>query len=273
MMVDHEGPETIREPGLFIGQELAYEFRLIPGDRVTIISPTETEGPLSAVPRIKRFIIEGVYHSGLPDQELHTVYASDASVRAFLRRADALNGWEVTVRQFDRAPVVALGLKGQSPAFKFEDWVQLNSHLFYSMNLERMAMFVILAFIVVVASFNIVTTLTLMVVEKKRDVSILRAMGATRAQVGSIFFAEGLLIGSVGVGVGAGFGFLVCLLLKRYEFITLPEIYYDRTLPVTIEPTFILGVAACAFLIVLVACIYPSRRASALSPMDGIRFG
>ena len=185
-----------------MGQELAYEMGLIPGDQVTLISPTETEGPLDSVPRLKKYFIEGVYHSGLPDQELHTVFAADSAVRSFLRRADVMSEWEIAVKDFDQAPALASKIRELAPQFRVQDWAQLNSHLFASLKLERVAMFVILAFIVIVASFNIVTTLTLMVLEKKREISILKAMGARHGQVAAIFLAEGMLIGGIGVGGG-----------------------------------------------------------------------
>jgi lipoprotein-releasing system permease protein len=134
-------------------------------------------------------------------------------------------------------------------------------------------MFVILAFIIVVASFNIVTTLTLMVLEKKREICILKAMGARHGQVAAIFLAEGILIGGTGVGGGILLGFVTCTLLRVFPIIQLPDVFYDRTLPVTFDLRYYLGIAVCAVLIVLAACLYPSRRAARLNPLDGIRFG
>ncbi|MCM2321793.1 MAG: ABC transporter permease [Oligoflexia bacterium] len=273
MLVQRDGAESMRLPGIFVGQELAYEMGLIPGDQVTLISPTETEGPVEGVPRLKRYVVEGIYHSGLPEQEAHTAFAMEGAVRSFLRRADAVSQWEITVRDFEKAPGVGERLRAQLPAFKVQDWVQLNSHLFASLRLERIAMAVILAFIVVVASFNIVTTLTLMVLEKKREISILKAMGARHGEVGAIFLSEGMLIGGVGIVSGTVLGFVLCSILRRYEFIQLPDIYYDRTLPVTFNGWYYLGVAVIAFVIVIAACLYPSRRAARLNPLDGIRFG
>lgn len=273
MLVSREGAGTTRLPGIFIGQELAYEMGVIPGDQVTFISPTETEGPLESVPRLKRYVIEGVYHSGLPEQELHTVFAPEAAVRSFLRRQDAVSQWEISVKNFEDAPAIAKKVRALAPHFKVQDWIELNAHLFASLKLERISMFIILAFIIVVASFNIVTTLTLMVLEKKREISIMKAMGARHGQVAAIFLAEGILIGGLGVGSGILLGGFLCSILRRYEFIQLPDIYYDRTLPVTFDPRYYLGVAVCAVLIVLAACLYPSRRAARLNPLDGIRFG
>jgi lipoprotein-releasing system permease protein len=134
-------------------------------------------------------------------------------------------------------------------------------------------MFVFLAFIIIVASFNIVTTLTLMVLEKKREISIMKAMGARHGQVAAIFLAEGVLIGVVGTFIGLALGLVICLLLKRYEFIELPKIYYDTTLPVTFNGMYYVVIGASALVIVLAACLYPSRRAAELNPLDGIRFG
>lgn len=260
-------------PTVFVGQELAYEMGIIPGDRVTLVSPTETEGPLASVPRLKRFVVEGIYHTGTPEQELHTVFSSVQSVRQFLRKGKVVTQWEVTLKDFEEAPELSAEMKALTTEFTIKDWRELNSHLFASLKLERASMFVILAFIIIVASFNIVTTLTLMVLEKKKEISILKAMGATSSHIGAIFLSEGLLIGLVGVGGGFGLGLFLCSILKRYEFIQLPEIYYDRTLPVSFNLTYYLLISVAAFLIVLVACLYPSHRASKINPLDGIRFG
>ncbi len=274
MLFEKKSTDSIRLPGVFIGQELAYEMGLIPGDQITLVSPTETEGPLDSVPRLKRFVVEGVYHGGLPEQELHIAYSREDSVRSFLRRNEVVSQWEIEVKNFDQAPEIADQIRQKmSVTLKVQDWVQLNSHLFASLRLERFSMFVILAFIIVVASFNIVTTLTLMVLEKKKEISILKAIGARNGQVAAVFLAEGILIGAVGVGGGTLLGFLICVLLKRFEFITLPDIYYDRTLPVTFNLLYYVLISICALMIVLSACLYPSRRASRLNPLDGIRFG
>jgi len=273
LLLKKEGSDTVSLPGVFMGQELAYEMGLIPGDQITLVSPTEMEGPMSGVPRFKRFVIEGVYHIGMAEEELHTVFSKAEAAHSFLRKANVVSQWEVAVKDFDRAPAIANRLRSQLPTLKVQDWNQLNSHLFASLRLERVSMFTILAFIIVVASFNIVTTLTLMVLEKKKEISILKAMGARHGQVAAIFLAEGMLIGVFGIGGGVGLGLVICTLLKRYEFITLPDIYYDRTLPVTFNPACYGLVGICALVIVIAACLYPSKRAAKINPLDGIRFG
>ncbi len=265
--------EQIRLPGLYVGKELANEMHLLVGDQATLISPTETEGPLSSVPRMKRFVIEGIYQSGIPEQELQVAFTRAPGVRSFLRKSGVVSSLELTLNNFENAPELGSWVRESLPGFRVQDWIEMNGRLFGSLRLERMAMFIILAFIVVVASFNIVTTLTLMVLEKKKEISILRAMGARTGEVAAIFVAEGIFIGVIGVGSGTALGLLLCGVLKRWEFIQLPDIYYDRTLPVVVDPILILLVAVAATLIVLAACLYPSRRASQIEPIEGIRFG
>jgi lipoprotein-releasing system permease protein len=258
---------------IFLGQSLADEMDLIPGEIVTLISPTETDGPFSTIPRLKRFLVAGVYHSGGPEQELHTVYAGMSAVRSFLRRAGVVSQWEVVLKDFNQAERMKASLQDVAGDFVVRDWMDLNAHLFASLRLERLAMFISLVFIVIVASFNIVTTLTLMVLEKKREISILKAMGARDPEIGAIFLAEGLLIGGVGTAAGMFLGFAICFSLRRWQFVQLPDVYFDRTLPVSFLPQYYVLIATSAILIVLCASVYPSLRAARTDPLRGIRFG
>ncbi len=273
LLTIQERGQTIRLPGVYLGRELANEFGIIPGDQLTLISPTETDGPMGSVPRLKRFVVEGVYKSGMPEQELQVIFSAVKNVQSFLRRSEVVSQIEVTLKDFEGAPVLARELEGILSGWKVQDWVQMNSHLFASLKLERFAMFVVLAFIVVVASFNIVTTLTLMVLEKKREISILKAMGARDSQVAAIFLAEGLGIGVRGIVGGSILGVFLCFFLKRYELVQLPEVFYDRTLPVTFQPAVYLLIGLITLVIVLVACQYPCRRAARFAPLQGIRVG
>lgn len=266
-------PGAARLQGIYLGHELAFELGLIPGDVVTLISPTETEGPMSAVPRLRRYVVQGVYHSGEPEQEMTVVYTTLGAVRSFLRKPNGVNQWEVSVRDFDQAPQIAQKIRKLIPSFRVQDWNQLNAHLFASLRTERLSMSIILAFIIVVASFNIVTTLTLMVLEKKKEIAILKTMGARKREVAAIFVGEGILIGGLGALGGVVLSLLICGALKRYDLIELPAIYYDRTLPVSFKVGYFIGVPTIALMIVLAACLYPSRRAAKLNPLDGIRFG
>lgn len=256
---------------VLIGQELAFEMGLYPEDELTLISPTETDGPLGNIPRMKKVIVGGIYKSGLPEQELHTVFTLDKTVRSFLRRENIISHWEVIFKNFDDAPRISKATQPFAPDFKVEDWMQLNSHLFASLKLERLAMFISLAFIVVVASFNIITTLTMMVMEKRKEIAILQAMGAHSSTVGSIFLTEGLLIGVGGVFFGLLSGFSLCLILKKFQIFELPDVYVDRSLPVSFVPEYYLGVGVVALLIVITAAVYPSLKACKYDPLASIR--
>lgn len=275
---DLEGGENAIEGSgavskIFLGQSLADEMDLIPGELVTLISPTETDGPFSTIPRLKRFMVAGIYRSGVPEQELHTVFAEMASVRSFLRKTGVVSQWEVVLKDFSAASVLKSKLRKLGGPVEVQDWMDLNSHLFASLRLERLAMFISLVFIVIVASFNIITTLTLMVLEKKREISIMKAMGARDSEIGAIFLAEGILIGGVGAISGLVLGFLICMALRKWEFVSLPDIYFDRTLPVSFLPQYYALVAVASLVIVLLASVYPSLRAARTDPLRGIRFG
>lgn len=271
LLSQREGGESYPPSKIFIGKEMAYEMGLIPGDFVTLVSPTETEGPMSLVPRLKRFVVAGIYSSGMPEQELHTVFMDFSAIRSFLRHSNGITQWEGRVSSLDIASKVKLDLEKMLPDLKVQDWQDLNAALFFSLKLERLLMFIALSFIILVASFNIVTTLTLMVQEKRREIAILKTMGATTPQVGGIFLVEGLTIGGLGTIIGTLFAFILCELLKRYQFITLPDIYYDRNLPVIILPSYFAGIFVTALLIVITASLIPSLRAAKLDPLTGIR--
>lgn len=257
---------------ILLGQELAFDMGVIPGDRITAVSPLETDGPFGSVPRLKRFVVEGVYKSGVPEQELHDVFTPVAQVESFLREQGQVSHFEITVRDLQDATEVAQLIAGRlGQSFLVRSWQDLNAHLFSSLRLERTVMFFMLIFIIIVASFNILSMLTMTVIEKKRSLSILRAMGATRRQIGKIVLWQGLAIGLVGTTLGGGFGLIICGFLKKYPIIELPDFYYDRTLPVLIQPGVIATVVVTTLLIVLIGAYVPARKASALTPLTGIR--
>jgi len=267
-----EGPKVLSREGLWLGKELAYQLNVLPGDRVQVISPTETEGPLESVPRIRSFRVDGIFESGLPEKDLHTVYASLEAVQDFLARPGLVNRVEVSVRDFERSEKSGGQIRGElGDAFRVQDWNELNAHLFASLKLERITMFVILAMIVLVASFNIVTSLRMTVVEKRKEIAILQAMGATGKQIGGIFLVQGAVIGNIGTLIGLMAGLGITLMLKTYPVIELPDIFYDRSLPVKISPWFISLIVFTAMVIVVLAAFFPARAAAKIPPLEGIR--
>ncbi|HEY8278569.1 MAG TPA: ABC transporter permease [Bdellovibrionota bacterium] len=267
-----EGPKVLTREGLWLGKELAYQLNVLPGDKVQVISPTETEGPLESVPRIRSFRVDGIFESGLPEKDLHTVYASLDAVQEFLGRPGQVNRVEINVRDFERSDRSGDLIRAQlGEDYRVQDWNQLNSHLFASLKLERVTMFVILTMIVLVASFNIVTSLRMTVVEKRKEIAILQAMGANDRQIGGIFLVQGAVIGNIGTVIGLVAGLGTALALKVYPVVELPDIFYDRSLPVKISPWFITFVVFTAILIVVAAAFFPARAASKIPPLEGIR--
>ena len=155
-----DGPKVLSRDGLWLGKELAYQLNVLPGDKVQVISPIETEGPLESIPRLRSFKVDGIFESGLPEKDLHTVYASLDAVQEFLARPGKVNRVEVSVADFERSDHSGDLIRSElGDTYRVQDWNQLNSHLFASLRLERVTMFVILAMIVLVASFNIVNHL------------------------------------------------------------------------------------------------------------------
>ena len=267
-----DGPKVLSKEGIWLGKELAYQLSVLPGDKVQVISPTETEGPMESVPRVRVFRVDGIFSSGLPEKDLHTAYAPLQAVQEFLAVPGRVNRVEITVKDFEKSTEAGNLVRDDLGAsYLVKDWNQLNAHLFSSLKLERITMFVILTMIVLVASFNIVTSLRMTVAEKRKEIAILQAMGATQAQVGKIFLVQGAVIGNIGTALGLVLGLGIAFFLKNNQVIELPEIFLDRSLPVKISPIFVILVAVTAFSIVLLAAYFPARFAARQSPLEGIR--
>ncbi len=262
---------------VYLGQELAFNLGAATGDRITVVSPVESEGPFGAIPRVKQFVIAGIYKTGVPDQEIHTIFLPISGVESFLKRDKILSQIEIKLSELSDSEEVASKLSEKLSNiekysnFHVRSWQELNEHLFRSLKLERIAMFSILLFIVIVASFNIMSTLTMMVIEKKKSLSILRAMGATPKQISNIFIWEGIAIGITGVGLGLILSLFISFILKSYQVVELPEYYYDRTLPVVVDPVAISFICLSALIIVFLGSIIPSKKASLMTPLEGIR--
>lgn len=267
-----EGPKVLSRDGLWLGRDLAYQLNLLPGEKVQVVSPIETEGPLESVPRVRAYQVDGVFESGVPEKDASTAYASLEAVQEFLARPGMVSRLEIRVKDFERSERSAELIRAElGEEYRVQDWNQLNTHLFSSLKLERITMFVILAMIILVASFNIITSLRMTVAEKRKEIAILQAMGASRRQIGRIFLVQGAVIGNIGNLIGLILGLAVCLVLKNAPLLELPEIFLDRTIPVIISPWFVAFVVIIATLIVVLASLFPARAAAKISPIEGIR--
>ena len=262
-------------PEVAMGNELAKNIGATVGTRIKIISPLGTLTPMGRIPRIKNFQVGAIFHSGMFEFDNTLVYASIPWVQDYLGMDDKVTGIDVQVKDIYAADKIAAAIQAKlGPAYQTRDWMRMNRSLFAALKLEKIAMFIILTLIVLVAAFNITSTLIMMVMEKTKDIAILKSMGATRRSIMQIFMLEGLIIGVIGTVIGLALGFILTGILKKYEFIKLPsDVYYISTLPVKIESMDVALIAGATILISFLATLYPSWQASRLEPVEAIRFG
>ena len=270
-----ETVQTVQLSGVLVGHELARQLGVFVGDPINIISPlSTTPGPLGVVPRVKRFVIVGVFDAGMFEYDSALVYMSLADAQKFFTLGEQVTGVEVKIRDVYQAQTVARELESiLGFPYTTRDWTEVNSNIFAALKLEKVVYFIVLLLIVLVAAFNIIATLIMVVMEKRKDIAVLKSMGATGSAISRIFIYKGLIIGVVGTLMGTLLGWVGCWLLDRYEFIELPkDVFYVSTLPVKIyaENFFIVGVASV--IICLLATIYPARQAARLAPVEVIRY-
>jgi len=261
-------------PGIILGVELANNLGIRHGDWITIISPTGRLTPMGQTPKSKVFRVVGIFQSGMFEYDNTLAYISLQTAQQFLGIGDVASGIEVRIDDIYKAQKIAGALRLRlGPSFWVRDWMQMNRSLFSALKLEKVVMFIILTLIVLVAAFNIVSSLIMLVMEKTRDIAILKAMGATTASIRKIFVLEGCMIGVSGTILGLIGGFSLCAILKKYKFIELPrDVYNITTLPVQLEGLDVAIIAFSAIAISLVATLYPSRQAAKLEPAEALRY-
>lgn len=270
-----EGDFGFDSSGVLIGLDLARVLGLGVGDRLNIVSPYGGKStPLGFVPRTKFFRVNGIFDSGMYEYNSSFVYAALAELQQFLGMEGMVTGYEVRVRDVYGSGRIAKTLT-QKLGFPFRatDWIAQNRNLFTALRLEKVVTFIVLVLIVLVAAFNIVGMLTMLVLRKTREIGILKAIGAAPQAVTRVFVYAGLLIGVIGTGLGAAFGFGVSWLLNKYRFVTLPgDVYFIKNLPVEMQWQDFLVVCASALAITLAAAVYPAFRAARLDPVEAIRY-
>lgn len=261
-------------PGIIVGRELMRNLGLFYGDEIDVVSPVSEIGPLGMIPRMKRFKVVGFFEVGMYEYDSNLAFINIKEAQRFFSLQDGVSGVEVRIDDIYKASDIANEIERLlGVGYYARDWSQLNRNLFSALKLEKIVMFIILTLIILVASFNIISNLIMTVVEKAREIAILRAMGATARGIMSIFMIHGLIIGIVGTVIGILGGYILCELLKRYRFITLPpDIYYLSYLPVKINPFDFFIVSISAILITLIATIYPSYQAARLDPVEPLRY-
>ncbi len=264
-----EGPDR-----LIIGREMARNLGILVGDVVQVVSPAGGLTPMGVIPRTRAFRVAGTFASGMYDYDTSILLTSVATAQDFLRMGRSVSGVEVRVDDVYQAREIARTLEGVlGPGYWARDWMAMNRNLFSALKLEKRVMFVILALIVVVAAFNIASTLIMVVIEKGREIGILKSMGATNRSIRRIFVLEGLVIGGLGTGLGLLGGWGLCALLERYPIIDIPgDVYYFDTLPVVMEPSVFALVGVSAVVLCFLATLYPSWQAARLDPVESLRY-
>ena len=261
-------------PSIIIGSELAKQIGAGTGSLVTVISPEGKLTPLGRTPNTKKFRVTAIFDSGMYEYDASMVYISLIQAQRFLALGDNVTGLELKVKEVYQSDIIAKKIqKKLGYPYWTKDWKLMNRSLFSALKLEKLTMFVILTMIVLVGALNIISTLVMVVMEKTRDVAILRAMGASAKSIMSIFMFQGILVGVIGTIAGLCSGLGLCQLLSKYQFINLPaDVYYISKLPVQVSVSDVSIVAGAAVVISFLATLYPAWYASRLNPVESFRY-
>jgi len=262
-------------PGIALGQELALRLRVARGDVILISLPTEEPGGiLGGVPRTKRLRVSAVFRSGLYEYDSSFGIVLQRTAQEFFGIGTDVTGYQLRLPDMFRAREASRALGASlGPDYRVTNWIDLNRNLFAWMRIEKAVMFTILILIVIVAAVNIVSSLVMLVLEKRRDIGVLRTMGVTPRGIQRIFLLQGTLVGVAGTILGLAGGFATSYALGRWKLLRLPgEIYFIDTLPVKMEWGDFALVAGAAILTCFLASLYPAWQAARLAPVQTIRY-
>jgi len=260
-------------PGILLGRNLAEQLGVAVDDTVTVLTPQGTLSPMGMIPRTRRVRVAGIYALGLYEFDAAYGFVTLEFAERLLGKA-APDLIELRVANIDAAPAISERIpEALGSDYVSQDWADMNQALFSALWLEKMAISITIGLIVMVAALNIVASLILLVMEKSRDIAILKTMGTSAGRVRTIFMLQGLMIGIVGTAVGAVCGLALCWVLDTYRLIQIPmDVYQVSYVPFIVRPFDFALVVISAILICFVATIYPSRQASRLDPVQALRF-
>jgi lipoprotein-releasing system permease protein len=275
-----EGRDAL--PGLLVGKELAKHLRLFVGDKVNVISPMGNITPLGMMPKMKPFRIAGIFNTGMFEYDSTLAYVSIGQAQSFFDLGDTVTGVQLKVEDVYHAGELAGSInRALGVDYYARDWMQMNHNILFALKTERVVMFIILTLIVLVAAFGIASTLFMVVMEKNRDIAILKSMGATGGSIMKIFIFEGLFIGITGTVLGVASGLLIALNLEPIialiqkvtgqNFFS-KDIYYLDRFPSMVVASDVVLISVTAVLISFLATLYPAWQASRMLPAEALRY-
>lgn len=266
-------------PPIIMGKELAHKLKAKLGDTVTVVVPLsnidfETWRASSSAPRTRKFRVSGIFYSGFDEYDRRLMYTALADTQELVGRGDQVMGVELKVKDVERAEEIAEKLERAlgGPPYQVQDWYELNHNLFTALNLQKLALVIILTLIIVVAAVNMVSALTMMVTDKTREIAILKSMGAGNNGISKVFLVVGLAIGGVGTIIGVGIGLATCFVVSSYGYHLDPKVYLIDRLPIEVRAIEVVLVASITTVISLIATVFPAMSASALTPVEGLRY-
>ncbi len=262
-------------PGIVLGEELASNLGAALGSEVVLVSPKSMATPLGMLPRMQRFKVAGTLHTGYYEYDATTGYTNLAAGAKFFAIEGGATGIGARLKDIGLVDSASRRLQGKlGYGHVVRTFKQMNRTLFAALKLEKIVMFILLALIILVASLTIASNLILLAIDKTRDIGILRAQGATPAQIRRIFQLLGLLIGGAGVLAGTFLGLILCGVIKTYPIVELPpDIYYLSRVPVAVLWRDVLAVMASGLALSLLATLYPATRAAQVDPVEAIHYG
>ena len=260
-------------PGILLGQELATSLRVGVGGEVTVVSPRDGAGFLGIQPRARTFRVAGVFNTGMYEFDLKLAYVRLSEAQRFFHMEDDVNRIELRLSDVDRSEEIAAAVAPllDRPTLRAVDWKRLNKNLFSALQLEKIVMFIVLGFIILVASFSVVGSLVMIIIEKAPEIAVLKSMGATRGEIARMFLVLGAFVGTIGAGSGVLGGLLTCWFVQ-YIGVKLPRQYYIEQLPVHVDPGTILIIFFAAIGLCLAATLYPAYEAARINPVEGLRY-
>lgn len=260
------GSLDLEDNGIVIGSELAGKLGARMGERLSLISPANVEG--------KNFKVSGIFTSGMYEYDMNLVYLDLGRAQDLLGVRDLASGIAIKIDDIFNVEGVKRALQERlGPGYIVRSWIDLNKNLIEALKLEKTVMFIILTLIVIVACFNIASSLIMTVLEKTKDIGILKAIGSSNSSIMAVFAMQGSIIGILGTILGSAMGILICYLLKTYKFIALPkDVYYLDKLPVKLEIQDISIIVISSITISILAALYPAYKASRLDPVEALRY-